>query len=167
MLKKFFTVTIYLLLFNAVSLAQTGKISGTVTDQQTGEPLIGANVLILNTNFGAATDVNGHFTINLIPPGDYDIRASYIGYQDVTIQNIRVVSGLTQEVNFEMPSQSIATEEVVIVSQRPLIEKSSTNAVRIVDSEVLETLPTRDLENIASLQPGVVLQNDLITIRGS
>lgn len=167
MLKKFFTVTIYLLLFSAASLAQTGKISGTVTDQQTGEPLIGANVLILNTNFGAATDVNGHFTINLIPPGDYDIRASYIGYQDVTIQNIRVVSGLTQEVNFEMPSQSIATEEVVIVSQRPLIEKSSTNAVRIVDSEVLETLPTRDLENIASLQPGVVLQNDLITIRGS
>ncbi|RPI71477.1 MAG: hypothetical protein EHM47_10135, partial [Ignavibacteriales bacterium] len=167
MLKKIFTVTISFLLFNIVALAQTGKISGTATDQQSGEPLIGANILILNTNFGAATDVNGHYNINLIPPGEYDVRASYIGYQDVTIQNIRVVSGLTQEINFEMPSQSIATEEVVIVSQRPLIEKSSTNAVRIIDSEDLETLPTRDLENIASLQPGVVLQNDLITIRGS
>jgi hypothetical protein len=167
MLKKIFTVTISFLLFNMAAMAQTGKISGKVTDQQSGEPLIGANILILNTNFGSATDVNGDYTINLIPPGEYNLKASYIGYQDVTIQNIRVVSGLTQEINFELPSQSIATEEVVIVSERPLIEKSSTNAVRIIDSEVLETLPTRDLENIASLQPGVVLQNDLITIRGS
>ena len=167
MLKKIFTVTISFLLINIATMAQTGKISGTVYDQQTGEPLIGANVLILNTNFGSATDVNGEYIINLVPPGEYNLRASYIGYRDVTIQNIRVVSGLTQEVNFEIPSESIATEEVVIISERPLIEKSSTNAVRIIDSEVLETLPTRDLDDIVALQPGVVLQNDLITIRGS
>jgi hypothetical protein len=167
MFKKIFTVTVSFLLINFASLAQTGKISGKVTDVQTGEPLIGANILILNTSFGSASDVNGKYLISQVPPGEYDLRASYIGYQDVTIQNVRVVSGLTQAVNIAMPSESIATEEVVIISQRPLIEKSSTNAVRIIDSETLETLPTRDLDNIASLQPGVVLQNDLITIRGS
>jgi len=167
MYNKFLTFIISFLLFGVTILAQTGKISGKVTDSQTGEPLIGANVLVVNTSYGAATDVNGEYAISQVPPGDYDIRASYIGYQNVTIQNVRVVSGLTQTVDFAMPSESITTEEVVIVSQRPLIEKSSTNAVRIVDSEILETIPTRDLDNIAALQPGVVLQNDMITIRGS
>jgi hypothetical protein len=167
MFKKILTVIISFLLISLSAFAQTGKITGKVTDSQTGEPLIGANILILNTTFGAATNVEGKYTINFVPPGNYDLKASYIGYQDVTIENIRVVSGLTQEVNFEMPSQSIATEEVVIISERPLIEKSSTNAVRIIDSEVLETLPSRELDKIVSLQPGVVLQNDLITIRGS
>lgn len=167
MYKKIFALTVSFLLLNIAVLSQTGKITGKVTDKQTGEPLIGANVIVLNTDYGSATDINGEYTIYNIPPGNYDLRASFIGYQSVTIQNIRVVSGLTQEVDFPIPSTAFATEEIVIVSERPLIEKSSTNAVRIVDSESIESLPTRDLDKIAALQPGVVVQNDLITIRGS
>ncbi len=168
MFKKFFTVTIlFLLLFSLDVLAQTGKIVGKVTDKQTGEPLIGANIIILNTNYGAATDANGDYQINLVPPGVYSIRASFIGYKSVTIENIQVITGLTQQVDFSVPSQTIATEDIVIVSKRPLIQKSSTNAVRIVESADLETLPTRNLNVIAALQPGVVYQNNLITIRGS
>ena len=167
MFKKIFTLTLSFLLLNIVMLAQSGKISGRVTDSQTGEPLIGANVIVLNTDYGAATDINGEYSIANIPPGVYSLKASYIGYQNVTIQNIRVVTGLTQEVDFPLPSSSFATEEVVIVSERPLIEKSSTNAVRIVDSEALEVLPTRSITSIAALQPGVVLQNYYVSIRGS
>jgi len=167
MLKKIFTVTVSFFLINFTLLAQTGKITGKVTDTQTGEPLIGANILILNTNFGSATDVNGEYIITQVPPGDYDLRVSYIGYQNVTIQNIRVTSGLTQEVNFKMPSQTIATEEVVIISERPLIEKSSTNAIRIINAEDLESLPVRTLNAVISLQPGVVEQDNHIYIRGS
>ena len=165
--KKFFSVVVFFLLLGFTSWAQTGKVTGKVTDSETGEPLIGANVLIIGTSYGAATDVNGAYSISLVPPGEYGLRATYLGYQDVIIQNVRVVSGLTKNVNFEMPSKAIATEEVVIVSERPLIEPSSTNAVRIIDSEILENLPTRDFDEIVSLLPGVVLQNDLITIRGS
>jgi len=167
MYKKFLTLIMSFLLFSITMMAQTGKITGKVTDSQSGEPLIGANILVLNTSYGAATDVNGEFIISLVPPGEYDIRTTYIGYQDVVIRGVRIVSGLTKYLDFAMPSEAIATEEVVIVSERPLIEKSSTNAVRIIDPEILETIPTRNLDNIAALQPGVVLQNDLITIRGS
>ena len=167
MFKKIFTVTVFSLLANMILLAQTGKVTGKVTDTQTGEPLIGANIIILDTDYGAATDVNGEYAITNVPPGQYNLRASFIGYQAVTIQNIRVVSGLTQEVNFQLPSEAIATEEVVIVSERPLIEKSSTNAVRIVDAEDLETLPVRTLNAVISLQPGVVYQDGNIYIRGS
>jgi hypothetical protein len=167
MFKKIFTVTVFSLLANMILLAQVGKVTGKVTDTQTGEPLIGANIIILDTDYGAATDVNGEYTIVNVPPGQYNLRASFIGYQAVTIQNIRVVSGLTQEVNFQLPSVAIATEEVVIVSERPLIEKSSTNAVRIIDAEDLETLPVRTLYSFMSLQPGIVLQDNNIYIRGS
>ena len=61
----------------------------------------------------------------------YSIRASYIGYQDVTVSNVRVVAGLTASEDFQLSSSKITTGEVVIVSKRPLIEKSSTNAMRI------------------------------------
>lgn len=167
MYKKIFALAVSFLLLNVALLAQTGKISGKVTDSQTGDPLIGANIIILNTDYGAATDIDGAYLIPNVPPGTYSIKATYIGYKSVTIQNIRVVSGLTQEVNFSLPSETIATEDIVVVAERPLIEKSATNAVRIVDSESIESLPTRNLAGIAALQPGVVLQNDLVTIRGS
>jgi hypothetical protein len=160
-------LAVIFMLFSITALAQTGKITGKVTDTQTGEALIGANVLILNTNFGAATDVNGEYTITQVPPGDYDLRVSFIGYQNVTIQNIRVVAGLTQNVDFSMPSEAIATGEIVIIAERPLIEKSSTNAVRIIDSEDLQALPVRTMNDYISLQPGIVEQDDNIYIRGS
>lgn len=167
MYNKFFSIAVSVLLISFTAWAQTGKITGKVTDFETGEPLIGANVLILNTSYGAATNVNGEYIISMVPPGNYELRATYIGYQRVTIHNIRVVTGLTRTVDFSVPSEAIATEEVVIIAERPLIEKSSTNAIRIIDAQFIETYPTRDLAEIVALQPGVVLQNDLITIRGS
>ena len=167
MFRKIFTVVSILLLITSVAIAQTGRIIGKVVDQQTDEPLIGANVIVVGTSLGAATDVNGSFIISQVPPGSYSVKSSYIGYQDVTVEQIRVVAGLSAEVNFRLPSSTIATGEVVIVSQRPLIEKSATNAVRIVDAEDLQSLPVRNIASIIALQPGVVQQNGLTFIRGS
>lgn len=167
MLKSFYKILIYFLLSSSFVSAQTGRVSGKVTDKQTGEPLIGANIIILGTSLGAATNVNGEYTIYNVFPGTYSVKASFIGYQDVTIQNIVVNAGLTTRLNFELSSKEIATEEIVIISKRPLIEKTSTNAIRIVDIEQIEKIPTRDLNAIIALQPGVVQQNGLIFIRGS
>ncbi|MFA3784134.1 TonB-dependent receptor domain-containing protein [Melioribacteraceae bacterium 4301-Me] len=167
MFRKIISLMSFILLFASVVLAQTGRISGTVIDQQTGEPLVGTNVIVMGTNYGSTTDANGNFLITQVPVGVYDVRASYIGYQTVTIQNIRVVSGLTAEVNFKLPSSDIVTSEVVIVSQRPLIEKSATNAVRIVSAEDLTALPVRSLNDYVAIQPGVVRQNGMTFIRGS
>ncbi|MFZ0456547.1 MAG: TonB-dependent receptor [Ignavibacteriaceae bacterium] len=167
MFRKIFTVVSILLLITSVAIAQTGRILGKVVDQQSDEPLIGANVIVVGTSLGAATDVNGSFIISQVPPGNYSVKASYIGYQDVTVEQIRVVTGLSAEVNFRLPSSTIATGEVVIVSQRPLIEKSATNAVRIVSAEDIQSLPVRSIAAILALQPGVVQQNGNTFIRGS
>ena len=67
----------------------TGKISGKVTDRETGEPLPGTNVIIVGTSRGAAANVNGSFTILSVAPGIYTLKAQFIGYRAVEIQNIR------------------------------------------------------------------------------
>src|SRR5690606_2320702 len=67
----------------------TGKISGVVTDSATGEGLPGANVLIKGTSMGAVTDMSGHYTILNVPPGDYDLQVSFIGFNQVTVTGVR------------------------------------------------------------------------------
>ena len=167
MFPKIYKILLFILFACSVTFSQTGRISGKVVDQQTGEVLIGANVLVVGTSLGAASDVNGEYLITSITAGEYSIKASYIGYQDVTVSNLKVTSGLTTRLNFELQSTGFSTKEVVIVSERPLIEKTSTNAVRIIGSDDFEKLGIRNINDMVSLQAGVVTQNGITSIRGS
>lgn len=162
-----FLISIIFLIANYSTVAQYGKISGTVFDQQTKEPLIGASVQIVGTTLGAATNLEGQYVILNIPPGLYDVKVTYVGYQEVLVNNVRVTSGLTQDLNFELTPSAIEVKPIVIIAERPLIEKSATNAIRISKSEDFEKLPVRGTEAVFTLQPGVVLQNDRVHIRGS
>lgn len=166
-MNRWFTLLISLLFIPSLVLfAQTGKLKGKVTDLTNGEALIGANVIIVGTSFGAATDVNGEYSISNLSAGTYEVKASYIGYQTITKLNVRVSADLTTELNFELPAEGISVGEVVVVSERPLINKSNTNAIRSTTSDVIETLPVRGINNILKLTPGVVIQNSNIYIRG-
>lgn len=166
-MNRWFTLLFSLLLLpTLVAVAQTGKLSGKVTDLTTGEPLIGANVIVVGTSLGAATDVKGEYSISNINSGTYEIKSSYIGYQSITQTNVRVSAGLTTELNFQLPGEGISVGEVVVVSERPLINKSNTNAIRSTTSDLIEQLPVRDFNNFLALTPGVVQQNDNIYIRG-
>ena len=64
---------------NSVFAGTTGKLSGRVTNKETGEPLIGANVMVEGTVLGAATDIDGNYFILQIPPGTYTVRFTMIG----------------------------------------------------------------------------------------
>ncbi|MEX0748061.1 MAG: carboxypeptidase-like regulatory domain-containing protein, partial [Rhodothermales bacterium] len=87
MLRKWSTIVLFLLATPVLALAQnTGKLSGVVTDAQTGETLPGANVIIDGTQMGTATDVDGNYFILGVPVGTYTIRASFVGYQSQTME---------------------------------------------------------------------------------
>jgi hypothetical protein len=166
-MKRYITILLFIALLPYLAFAGTvGKIKGKVTDLTSGEPLIGANVLVLGTSFGAATDVNGNYTITNLEAGVYQVRASFVGYQTVTYSNIRVNADLTTELDFKLPGEGIELQQVNVIAEKPLINKSSTNANRITTSDVLEALPTRGIDNILGLTPGVVLQDKNIFIRG-
>jgi len=166
MLRNFAVSLAALFLVPLLLVAQEGKVRGKVTDKETGEPLIGANVTVVGTSLGAATDVNGEYVIVTVGVGTYQMRATYVGYQPLTISNVRVNEGLTSEANFMLSSTSVAAPAVEIVATRPLVNKSATSSVRIIDGEFITKLPSRGINAAIDLQPGVVDQAGNYYIRG-
>jgi outer membrane receptor protein involved in Fe transport len=161
-----FSILLLLFTFN-IAFAQTGKVSGKVTDLESGEPLIGANVIINGTSLGAATNVDGEYIILNVPPNTYTITAKYIGYKDVTKSNIRVSVNVTTQVDFGLPSSAYELGDIVITEQKPLINKNLTNTVSIVNSEDIQNLPVRGVGAVVSTQAGVVTQGGNLFVRGS
>ncbi|MCX7798272.1 MAG: carboxypeptidase-like regulatory domain-containing protein, partial [Melioribacter sp.] len=76
-----FFLLIFLVTSHLIYSQGTGSVSGRVIDKSTKEPLIGANVVVLNTSLGAATDYEGKFVIHHIPVGKHTLQISYIGYE--------------------------------------------------------------------------------------
>ena len=166
MLRKLLVAFTVLFLMPVLLLAQEGKLRGRVTDKESGEPLIGANVTIDGTTLGASTDLNGEYVILSVPPGTYAVKASYIGYSPLTVANIRVGSNITTSQDFALSSTAIAVEAVEIVAERPLIQRNTTNTVRVTTQENLESLPIRGVQNIIALEAGVVQRDGNLYVRG-
>lgn len=165
-MKKILFVAVLVGVAATLTYAGNGKISGRVLDSETNEPLIGANVIVQGTSLGAATDINGNYVILSVPPGTYEIKATYVGYQEYTLSNIRVSSDLTTEANFLLRPVGVEVAPIVVTAERPLVNKNATNAVRISTSEELEKLPVRGVQSAVVLQPGVVQQDNRVYIRG-
>ncbi|NIR47596.1 TonB-dependent receptor [candidate division KSB1 bacterium] len=157
------------LLFTSMAFAQKfGKITGTVIDGETGEGLPGANVIVVGTTLGAASNLEGSYAILRVPPGTYEVRTSFMGYQTVVTQNVEVLTDLTTEVNFTLQPETVAAaEEVVVTAERPIVRKDLTSAEARVQSKEIQRLPVQELGDILNLQAGVTRDADGgIHIRG-
>ena len=101
--------------------AQTGRITGRVIAQDTGEPLVNANVEVtgpdLTTKMGAISDAEGRYTIDL-PPGSYTVKAAFVGYRKGTVRNIVVSAGESVEVPFRMETVLYEIDEIVVSASR-------------------------------------------------
>ena len=152
-------LTFWLVLIAAfpVFAGTTGKISGKVLDASTKEPLIGVNVLIEETVLGAATDLNGTYTILNVPPGSYVLKASAIGYHPSRVTQVKVFVDLTTRIDFQLTEATIELgEEVVVVAQRPLVQKDLTSTSARMSSDQIEAFPVEDVAGLVNLQAGVV-----------
>ncbi len=146
-----------LLCLSTHGYAQTGKIAGRVIDSNTSESLPFVNVIVEGTNFGAATDINGFYSMIGIPPGIYSVRASAIGYQSVTIQEARISIDLTTTLDFALREASIELgEEVVVIATRPLVTRDLTSSTAIIGSDEIQVLPVTEFQEVLNLQAGVV-----------
>jgi outer membrane receptor protein involved in Fe transport len=156
-----------LLLVPVIVLAgTTGKIKGKVTFKDTHQGAAGAIVVIEGTPYGVAADPDGNYLILNVPAGIFTLRSSLVGYHAPSVSNIKVSSDLTTELDFELIAQDVQLPTVEIISERPLINKSATNAVRVLTTDDLKAIPVRGLTAVFALQPGVVLQDNNIYIRG-
>ncbi|MCK5086887.1 MAG: TonB-dependent receptor, partial [Melioribacteraceae bacterium] len=151
-----------------VFAGSTGKIAGTVTDKETGEPLPFANVFVDGTSLGAASDLDGNYTILNVPPGIYSITASVISYQKVTVTDTRVNVDFTTRIDFELSSGTITMEAVIVQGERnPLIRQDLTNPTTAITAETIMELPIDQISDVIKLQAGVTVGDDGdIHIRG-
>lgn len=139
----------------------TGKIRGKIVDAKTGEPLVGTNVVIKGTTFGAATDLNGVFIILRIPPGTYQVEASMIGFKSVIVNNVNVETDRTVLVNFELSETSIQSDEIVVTAKRELVRLDVSASETNIDAGDIDELPFANrVENIIGMQAGI--QGNLI-----
>lgn len=156
--KRVLGLLFQLVFFYTVSQAgTTGKIAGKVTDSATGEELAGANVFIQGTNFGAAADLDGNFVIIGIPPGKYEVIASYISYRDKHFKDIRVNIDKTTKLEISLDPETLELdEEIVVFAERTLVKKDLTSTEATIDNETLEVLPVENMSEVVNLQAGVV-----------
>ena len=133
-----------------------GKISGSVHDGETGEVLVGVNVIVEGTNFGAATDADGGFLILQIPPGKYTVRANMIGYDIAVISDVAVSSNRISRVDLDLSSTVLGVEAVEVIGTRPVIEKDMTATSRSITGEDMDLIPTTSVGDLLSGQAGVV-----------
>ncbi len=162
-----------IIVFTNLTLGQnlTGSIYGRVIDFVSKQPIPFANVLVLETNFGAASDLNGYFKIENIPVNTYQVRASVIGYSSQIKTDVVIQTAKPTEVNFELTSQAIELEGVTVTSDYFRKDPLEVNSIRNFSYEEIRRSPGgfEDVVRALSILPGVAQadagRNDLI-VRG-
>ncbi|MCB0729719.1 MAG: TonB-dependent receptor [Ignavibacteriae bacterium] len=148
---------IILSIYSGLFAGQTGKLSGKIIDRETQEPVIGANIIIQDTYLGAAADLDGYYYINNIPPGEYVVSVTAIGYRKTTVTQVQVRIDLTTNLDVELISEAIDLgQEVVVVADKPLIIKDLTSTKETVSSEDISMMPVEDIGAVVNLQAGVM-----------
>jgi hypothetical protein len=123
-MRKFSPFVLVLLLMGLTEIAfgASGKIAGKVTDKKTGEALVGCNV-VEGTSMGAATDLDGFYTILNVPPGVYTLSVSLVGYVPTKVKDARVIIDLTCTIDVQLRGTVLEPgHEVVIIAERLLKE---------------------------------------------
>ena len=151
------------LLFTAsTAVAQTGKLAGVVTDQS-GASLPGVNVSIEGTLQGAISDVEGYYVILNVRPGSYTVVASYVGFRTERREGVRVNIDLTTEIDFALSEETVGLDELVVVAERPVVQRDVSASVANITAEEIENIPITDIEKVVGLQAGF---ESGLTIRG-
>ncbi len=145
-----------------------GTISGVVRDKDSGESLPGVNVIIDGTTLGAATNLEGRFTVSNVPPGTYRVRASIIGYLAGVKTGVAVNANQNTELNFALGQTSVEVPEVIVTaSKRPQSFMETPASVSVVNARQIEQQNFVELDDMLEFTPGVNIMGGQINIRGS
>lgn len=143
------------LLFSLFASAQTGTITGKITDTETKETLVGVTVLVEGTALGGITDLDGNYTIKNVPAGNYTLRLKYVGYEDVTTE-VTVQAGQTTSVEeVKLQSTAIGLSEVEIFANVVEDRKTPVAATTIGQLEISQQLGSMQLPELLNSAPGV------------
>ncbi|MBP7821863.1 MAG: carboxypeptidase regulatory-like domain-containing protein, partial [Saprospiraceae bacterium] len=164
--------TLLLLLVCGLTFAQT-SLTGSVTDSETGEPILYGNVKLYKNGvfkLGVQTDYDGNYSAANIDPGKYDVEASYVGYKAQTVTGVIVNAGKANKLDIKITSAAVTIDVVTITEYKiPLIQQDNTSQGGAITSEQIRNLPTRNISALASTVAGLTQADEgsAITVRGA
>lgn len=158
------TAAIIILMATISSLfAQDGVIRGFIYEKETGEPVIFTNVYLYRTSYGAATDVNGYFTISKIPAGNYTLMVTYMGY-DTVREPITIKQGQVVTKKLFLSKAAFNLEEVQVTAEQAEARTDTRTSVIKITPKQISRIPTiggqPDLAQYLQVLPGVVFTGD-------
>lgn len=162
-------------LFSTFVSAQTCAIQGTITDAQTGETIVGANISIQGTQIGGSSDIDGKFCINNLTPGDYTLLVSFISYKTQVLPGTIVDEDNSTTINISMIEDATELGEVVITAVREtstdihLLKtiRDSKLVVSGISAQSISRSLDSDAGQVVKRIPGVtIIQDRFIVIRG-
>lgn len=140
-----------LFLSMGLAIAQT-KVNGTVTSQEDGQPVIGATVVVVGTQDGTVTDVNGQFSLT-VPAGKNTLRITYVGMEPIEVSarpNMRIM----------LTSDQTALDEVIVVAYGTQKKSSFTGSAAVVGSEEIGKVQvTNAVDALRGKAAGVQITN--------
>jgi hypothetical protein len=157
-----------------VAAAQTGEICGTIIEKTTGEPIIGATVVVAKLNIVTTTNSEGAYNLK-VPSGTYTLRLSYISFTTVELTDVVVEANKTTQANAAMKEDATGLDAAVVVAVRRMnSEVAMITSVRSahvvmsgVSSQQITRTQDRDASEVVKRIPGIsVIDNRFIIARG-
>jgi outer membrane receptor protein involved in Fe transport len=133
----------------------TGRLTGRVLDA-TKQPVAGANVAVPAARTGAVTEADGRYVIVNLPSGQYDVRVSLLGYQQVLVQGAVISADNTTTLDVTLKETPVQLPEVVVTAERPVVDVNLTSSLASITRKELNALPVQELADVVNLQAGVV-----------
>lgn len=150
------------LLFCQILLGQTGIIRGNIYDQESGEPIIYGNVRLEGTTIGDITDLNGFFSL-AVPPGDYKLIATYVGYDSISVSISVKAGAIAYERIFLSPS-AVQLSAVDVSGTREQARSDVQVSKVVVTPKQIRSLPSTggeaDIAQYLPVLPGIVSSGD-------
>ncbi len=151
------------LLLCVFTYGQKGSIRGFVYEKKTGEPVIFTSVYLKGTTYGSATDVDGYYLISKVPPGNYTLMITYVGYDTLSVP-ITINPNRIATKKLFLETSSIKLEEFTVSAEKQDMQKAVYASVTKVTPKQIAKLPTMgadpDLAQYLQIVPGVVFTGD-------
>jgi outer membrane receptor protein involved in Fe transport len=148
-------IILLILMVHLLTAGTTGKLTGLISDKDSGEALIGCNVIVTDTYLGTASNQSGEYFILNIPPGLYTVKFSMIGYESLIFQNVNVSIDKTTRMNAVIGTEVIEGSEVVVTAERKLIQFDVTQSEARITADELDVMPVTEIKDVLRLQGGI------------
>ena len=152
------TIIIYIFFISGLFAAE---INGTIRNSLNGAPVIGANVILVNTNYGAATNYQGKFIIREVPAGAYTLDVQYVGYMLASRPEIQLEYGSVITLNLDVKEDVLETENIVVTGTRTRrLIKDSPVSTEVIHADEIKNMGAENVGEVLEERAGIIVTQD-------